>query len=216
MRRIVWTSEAVEHLAIVAYISAFNPAAAVHLGERLAAAAVGEAGERSLGISGDPAACYASRKAREATMTRTERIEKWAQALGPWRVGVGLLGIFSAYGVIGLTFAGVHDPAHGTSARLLLSVLQIGTALALCASCTVMLIGGDTRRMKGERIVAPIVHVFFLSWLMMIAWSYLPVWRPSTPDDFRTLIFPLNAILFCTIALSMPRNRGREEAAILG
>lgn len=36
MHRIVWTNEAVEHLeAIVAYISAFNPAAAVRLGERL-------------------------------------------------------------------------------------------------------------------------------------------------------------------------------------
>lgn len=36
MRKIVWTEEAIEHLdAIVAYISAFNPAAAVRLGERL-------------------------------------------------------------------------------------------------------------------------------------------------------------------------------------
>ena len=36
MRRIVWTEEAISHLeAIVAYISAFNPLAAVRLGERL-------------------------------------------------------------------------------------------------------------------------------------------------------------------------------------
>lgn len=36
MRRIVWTDEAVAHLeAIVAYIEAFNPAAARRLGERL-------------------------------------------------------------------------------------------------------------------------------------------------------------------------------------
>lgn len=36
MRKIVWTNEAIEHLeAIVAYISAFNPTAAVRLGERL-------------------------------------------------------------------------------------------------------------------------------------------------------------------------------------
>lgn len=40
MRRIVWTNEAVEHLeAIVTYISAFNPAAASQLGERLIAVA---------------------------------------------------------------------------------------------------------------------------------------------------------------------------------
>ena len=36
MRRIVWTDEAVAHLeAIVAYVEAFNPAAARRLGERL-------------------------------------------------------------------------------------------------------------------------------------------------------------------------------------
>ncbi|MGN6820144.1 MAG: type II toxin-antitoxin system RelE/ParE family toxin [Sphingomonas sp.] len=36
MRRIVWTDEAIGHLeAIVAYIAAFNPAAAIRLGERL-------------------------------------------------------------------------------------------------------------------------------------------------------------------------------------
>lgn len=36
MRRIVWTEEAISHLeAIVTYISAFNPAAAARLGERL-------------------------------------------------------------------------------------------------------------------------------------------------------------------------------------
>jgi toxin ParE1/3/4 len=36
LRRIVWTDEAVAHLeAIVAYIEAFNPAAARRLGERL-------------------------------------------------------------------------------------------------------------------------------------------------------------------------------------
>lgn len=36
MRRIVWTEEAVEHLeAIVTYISAFNPAAAARLADRL-------------------------------------------------------------------------------------------------------------------------------------------------------------------------------------
>lgn len=40
LRRIVWTDEAVAHLeAIIAYISAFNPAAAVRLGERLIAVA---------------------------------------------------------------------------------------------------------------------------------------------------------------------------------
>lgn len=40
MRRIVWTDEAVSHLeAIIAYISAFNPAAAARLGERLIAVA---------------------------------------------------------------------------------------------------------------------------------------------------------------------------------
>jgi toxin ParE1/3/4 len=36
LRRIVWTDEAVAHLeAIIAYIEAFNPAAARRLGERL-------------------------------------------------------------------------------------------------------------------------------------------------------------------------------------
>lgn len=36
MRRIVWTDEAVAHLeAIIAYIAAFNPAAAARLGSRL-------------------------------------------------------------------------------------------------------------------------------------------------------------------------------------
>jgi plasmid stabilization system protein ParE len=36
LRKIVWTDEAVEHLeAITAYIAAFNPAAAIRLGERL-------------------------------------------------------------------------------------------------------------------------------------------------------------------------------------
>lgn len=40
LRRIVWTDEAIAHLeAIVAYISAFNPAAAARLGERLIAVA---------------------------------------------------------------------------------------------------------------------------------------------------------------------------------
>jgi plasmid stabilization system protein ParE len=40
LRKIVWTEEAIEHLeAIVAYISAFNPAAAIRLGERLIAVA---------------------------------------------------------------------------------------------------------------------------------------------------------------------------------
>ena len=39
-RKIVWTDEAIAHLeAIVAYISAFNPAAAVRLGEKLLAVA---------------------------------------------------------------------------------------------------------------------------------------------------------------------------------
>ena len=39
-RKIVWTDEAVGHLeAIVAYISAFNPAAASRFGERLIAVA---------------------------------------------------------------------------------------------------------------------------------------------------------------------------------
>ena len=36
MRKIVWTDEAIGHLeAIVAYIAAFNPAAATRFGERL-------------------------------------------------------------------------------------------------------------------------------------------------------------------------------------
>ena len=40
LRKIVWTDEAVGHLeAIVAYISAFNPAAASRFGERLIAVA---------------------------------------------------------------------------------------------------------------------------------------------------------------------------------
>lgn len=40
MRRIVWTDEAIEHLeAITTYIAAFNPAAAVRLGDRLIAVA---------------------------------------------------------------------------------------------------------------------------------------------------------------------------------
>jgi toxin ParE1/3/4 len=40
LRRIVWTEEAVEHLeAIVAYVSAFNPAASARLAERLIAVA---------------------------------------------------------------------------------------------------------------------------------------------------------------------------------
>ncbi|MDP3675007.1 MAG: type II toxin-antitoxin system RelE/ParE family toxin [Novosphingobium sp.] len=40
MRKIVWTDEAVGHLeAIVAYIAAFNPAAASQFGERLIALA---------------------------------------------------------------------------------------------------------------------------------------------------------------------------------
>ena len=40
MRQIVWTEEAVAHLeAIVAYVEAFNPAAALRLGERLVAQA---------------------------------------------------------------------------------------------------------------------------------------------------------------------------------
>jgi toxin ParE1/3/4 len=40
LRRIVWTEEAIGHLeAIVAYISAFNPAAASRLGDRLIAVA---------------------------------------------------------------------------------------------------------------------------------------------------------------------------------
>ena len=40
LRKIVWTDEAVGHLeAIVAYISAFNPAAAGRFGERLIAVA---------------------------------------------------------------------------------------------------------------------------------------------------------------------------------
>ena len=40
MRKIVWTEEAVGHLeAIVAYIAAFNPAAASRFGERLIAVA---------------------------------------------------------------------------------------------------------------------------------------------------------------------------------
>jgi len=39
-RKIVWTDEAIAHLeAIVAYISAFNPAATLTLGERLLAVA---------------------------------------------------------------------------------------------------------------------------------------------------------------------------------
>ena len=42
MRRIVWTDEAIGHLeAIITYVSAFNPAAAVRLGERLIALADG-------------------------------------------------------------------------------------------------------------------------------------------------------------------------------
>lgn len=40
MRKIVWTDEAVGHLeAIVSYVSAFNPAAAERLGQRLIAVA---------------------------------------------------------------------------------------------------------------------------------------------------------------------------------
>jgi toxin ParE1/3/4 len=40
VRPVVWTDEAIGHLeAIVTYISAFNPAAAVRLGERLVALA---------------------------------------------------------------------------------------------------------------------------------------------------------------------------------
>jgi addiction module RelE/StbE family toxin len=40
LREIVWTDEAISHLeAIVAYIAAFNPAAADRLGERLIEAA---------------------------------------------------------------------------------------------------------------------------------------------------------------------------------
>ena len=40
MRKIVWTDEAISHLeAIVAYVAAFNPAAAERLGERLIAVA---------------------------------------------------------------------------------------------------------------------------------------------------------------------------------
>jgi toxin ParE1/3/4 len=40
LRTIVWTEAAIEHLeAIVAYIAAFNPAAAATLGERLVAVA---------------------------------------------------------------------------------------------------------------------------------------------------------------------------------
>lgn len=40
MREIVWTEEATSHLeAILAYVSAFNPGAAIRLGERLIAVA---------------------------------------------------------------------------------------------------------------------------------------------------------------------------------
>jgi toxin ParE1/3/4 len=55
LRKIVWTNEAIEHLeAIVAYISAFNPAAAMRLGERLIEVADGlaEFSERGRDVGG--------------------------------------------------------------------------------------------------------------------------------------------------------------------
>ncbi|MEO6091982.1 MAG: type II toxin-antitoxin system RelE/ParE family toxin [Novosphingobium sp.] len=55
MGRIVWAEEAIEHLeAIVAYISTFNPAAAVRLGERLIAVAdsLDEFSERGRPVGG--------------------------------------------------------------------------------------------------------------------------------------------------------------------
>jgi plasmid stabilization system protein ParE len=55
LRKIVWTDEAVAHLeAITAYISAFNPAAAERLGERLIAVAdsLAEFSDRGRNVGG--------------------------------------------------------------------------------------------------------------------------------------------------------------------
>lgn len=130
---------------------------------------------------------------------RSEAVTRHFNALGPWRTGIGVIGICYAYAGLIAQFAGVKLAEH-------FDVVLPGMLLLGISSLASMTAHPSAKEDPDPHNLV-LKHFALLSIILFMLWGLksVTIWIPQTREDFHTVAWLLFAMVWASRMLVLPR-----------